>query len=80
MKWLATALSREVTLSLMAQYYPCHNAGNEPLLSRRITPGEYSEMVDMMEKLGMDNGWLQQLDSAEHYLPDFQREGHPFSR
>ncbi|MCX5993201.1 MAG: radical SAM protein [Chloroflexi bacterium] len=80
LKWLATALSREVTLSLMAQYYPCHNAGNEPLLSRRINAGEYSEVVDIMEGLGMGNGWLQQLDSAEHYLPDFQREGHPFSR
>ena len=33
-----------------------------------------------MTELGMENGWLQQLDSAEHYLPDFNREGHPFSR
>jgi putative pyruvate formate lyase activating enzyme len=79
LKWLATALSRDVTLSIMAQYYPCHNAGNEPLLSRRINAGEYSEVVEIMEKLGLENGWLQQLDSAEHYLPDFHREGHPFS-
>ena len=50
------------------------------MLSRKITPGEYSEVVDIVEGLGMDNGWLQQLDSAEHYLPDFQRDGHPFSR
>lgn len=79
LKWIAQALSRDVTLSIMAQYYPCHNAGNEPLLSRRITPGEYSEVVEIMEGLGMGNGWLQQLDSAEHYLPDFHRDGHPFS-
>jgi len=80
LKWLATALSRDVTLSIMAQYYPCHLAGNEPLLSRRINAGEYGEVVDIMEGLGLGNGWLQQLDSAEHYLPDFHREGHPFSR
>jgi len=80
LEWLATALSRDITLSIMAQYYPCHLAPNEPLLSRRITPGEYREVVDVVEQLGMGNGWLQQLDSAEHYLPDFHREGHPFSR
>jgi putative pyruvate formate lyase activating enzyme len=80
LKWLSSAISREVTLSIMAQYYPCHLAENEPLISRRITPGEYSEVVDIMEGLGLGNGWLQQLDSAEHYLPDFHREGHPFSR
>lgn len=79
LKWLATSLSPDVTLSIMAQYFPCHLAENEPLLSRKISAGEYGEVTDIIEKLGMDNGWLQQLDSAEHYLPDFQREGHPFS-
>jgi len=80
LKWLATELSQDVTLSIMAQYYPCHLAHNEPLLSRRITAGEYREVVDIMQDLGLGNGWLQQLDSADHYLPDFHREGHPFSR
>jgi len=79
LKWLATSVSRNVTLSIMAQYYPCHLAPDEPLLARRITAGEYREVVDTMTGLGMENGWLQQLDSAEHYLPDFHREGHPFS-
>ena len=27
LKWLATGVSRDVTLSIMAQYYPCHLAG-----------------------------------------------------
>jgi putative pyruvate formate lyase activating enzyme len=80
LKWLATAVSRDVTLSIMAQYYPCHLAPGKPLLSRRITAGEYREVVDIMTELGLGNGWLQQLDSAEYYLPDFHREGHPFSR
>jgi putative pyruvate formate lyase activating enzyme len=80
LKWVATALSRDVTLSIMAQYYPCHHAPDELLLARRITAGEYREVVEIVNSLGLDNGWLQQLDSAEHYLPDFQREGHPFSR
>ena len=80
LKWVATALSRDVTLSIMAQYYPCHHASREPLLARRVTASEYREVVEIVNSLGLDNGWLQQLDSAEHYLPDFHREGHPFSR
>ncbi len=80
LKWVAKSLSRDVTLSIMAQYYPCHCAPNEPLLARRITESEYSEVVELINKLGLNNGWLQQLDSADHYLPDFQRERHPFSR
>ncbi|MFA5077904.1 MAG: radical SAM protein [Dehalococcoidia bacterium] len=80
LRWLATNLSRDVTLSIMAQYYPCHNAPGEPLLARRITADEYRQVVGVVNSLTLDNGWLQQLDSADHYLPDFQREGHPFSR
>ena len=79
LKWLAMTLSRDMTLSIMAQYYPCHHASREPLLARRITEREYREVVDIVNCLGLDNGWLQQLDSADHYLPDFHRQGHPFS-
>ncbi len=27
----------------------------------------------------MENGWIQEMGAAEEYLPDFDREGHPFS-
>jgi len=77
--WVASALSLDVTLSIMAQYYPCHHAPDELLLARKISAGEYSQVVEIVNSLGLENGWLQQLDSADHYLPDFHREGHPFS-
>ena len=79
LEWLDTNISREVTLSIMAQYYPCHHASAEPLLARRITSAEYLEVTAQIEALGMDNGWIQQLESANYYLPDFHREGHPFA-
>ena len=31
-----------------------------------------------METLGLENGWLQEMDSSDYYLPDFERQGHPF--
>lgn len=76
--WLATALSPEVTVSIMSQYYPCHKAPRVPLLSRHITPAEHAEVLDLLDRLGLENGWVQELDSAETYLPDFDREAHPF--
>jgi putative pyruvate formate lyase activating enzyme len=77
--WLANNLSKEVTVSIMAQYYPCHLAMQEPLISRKISLQEYGRVVETVNELGLDNGWLQEMDSAEFYLPDFRRPGHPFS-
>ena len=78
LKWLARAITPEVTLSVMSQYYPTHLAVDIPELSRTITYEEYTEVVNQMEKLGMGNGWLQEMDAPANYLPDFKREGHPF--
>ncbi len=79
LSWLARALSPDVTVSIMSQYYPCHRAPTVPLLSRKITAAEYSQVVDLLEGLGLENGWVQEMDSAETYLPDFQRHPHPFA-
>ena len=78
LRWLVKDISRDVTVSIMAQYYPCHLAPQEPLISRKISLQEYSHVVETVTDLGMTNGWLQEIDSAEFYLPDFRRPGHPF--
>jgi putative pyruvate formate lyase activating enzyme len=76
--WLAREVSADVTISLMSQYYPCHKAASIPALSRTITYEEYTEAEDLLYKLGLENGWLQEMDAPANYLPDFKREGHPF--
>ena len=76
--WLAKEVSPEVSISLMAQYYPTHHATRFPALSRGITEAEYFEVVDLLEKLGMENGWIQEMSAPENYQPDFEREKHPF--
>ena len=76
--WLVKEISPEVSISLMAQYYPAHHAARFPALSRGITEAEYNEAVDLLDKLGLENGWIQELSAPESYQPDFEREGHPF--
>jgi putative pyruvate formate lyase activating enzyme len=76
--WLADHVSPTVTVSIMSQYFPAHRASRIPALSRKISPEEYSEVVGLVNRLGLENGWLQEMEAPENYLPDFTHEGHPF--
>lgn len=76
--WIATELSPAVTVSIMSQYYPTHQAPGIPDLSRKITTEEYSSVVDTVNGLGLENGWLQEMGADASYRPDFERENHPF--
>jgi putative pyruvate formate lyase activating enzyme len=78
LNWLANEISRDVHISLMAQYYPAHRARHFPALSRRITKDEYETVLEVLDRTGLENGWIQSLDSPDSYRPDFKRDGHPF--
>jgi putative pyruvate formate lyase activating enzyme len=77
--WLAQELSPAVTVSMMSQYLPAHRATKIPLLSRNISISEYETVISLLSDLGMGNGWVQEMGAQENYVPDFEREGHPFS-
>ena len=79
LRWLAQEVSPDVTVSIMSQYLPVHLAFETPLISRRISSAEYEDVVDLLPDLGMENGWIQDPGASEYYVPDFHREGHPFS-
>ncbi len=79
LQWLAREVSPTVAVSIMAQYHPSHRAQHIPTLSRTISEAEYEEVVRLLDELGLESGWVQELGAAENYLPDFDREGHPFT-
>jgi len=76
--WLVNEVSPAITVSIMSQYFPAHRAARIPSLSRTISSTEYAEVVALIERLGLENGWLQEMGAAENYLPDFTHEEHPF--
>ena len=76
--WLARELSPTVTVSVMSQYLPLHRARRVPLLSRKISKSEYETVLQFLDDLGIENGWVQEMGASGNYLPDFEREGHPF--
>ena len=77
--WLTGEVSPGIAVSVMSQYHPAHRAYKYEELNRRITPGEYRKVAELVARLGMENGWLQGMDSPESYLPDFSKD-EPFSR
>ena len=79
LSWLAKELSQEVTVSIMSQYLPAHRATRVPELARKISVAEYETVVGLLSRLGMEKGWLQEIGAQENYVPDFERDGHPFS-
>ncbi|XUX00573.1 MAG: radical SAM protein [Dehalogenimonas sp.] len=80
LKWIAQELSPQVTVSIMSQYFPRHKAMQMPPLARSINAAEQRRVVNIVDVLGMENGWMQEAGSQEYYLPDFNAEGHPFER
>ena len=79
LKTIADEISTNVTLSLMAQYYPTEKVSNHNVLGRKITNEEYIEVSEAMYKLGFVNGWIQEHESAIHYCPDFNKS-QPFEK
>ena len=60
MKFLAEEISKDVYISLMSQYFPAYKAHEFKELSRRITAEEYEEAYQIMQKYGLENGWVQE--------------------
>jgi putative pyruvate formate lyase activating enzyme len=81
-EWIRDELSPRVAISLMAQYYPTHQAESNKrylLLSRRIRESEWMKATAALEELGVEEGWVQEFDGASYYYrPDFNDAERPF--
>lgn len=78
--WLSDTFGPTVSLSLMAQYHPTYLVLSNPEefrafpgLSRNLSLREYEDMVELALNCGLSNCYVQELSSAENYLPDFRR-------
>jgi hypothetical protein len=54
----------------MSQYYPTENLSIKSGLNRKITSDEYQKVVAELNEIGFP-GWVQELESSDHYNPDF---------
>lgn len=74
--WIKQNLGDEALVSVMGQYTPYYNSKNYPEINRKLKPLEYKMVLNHCIKLGLTNGFSQELDSAsEEYIPPFNLEG-----
>jgi len=65
-----------VLFSLMSQYTPIGDLAAFPELTRKISPDEYGAAMEYMQNAGIEDGFYQELSSAEEeYVPDFDLDG-----
>lgn len=74
--WISENLPKSVYVSLMSQYTPYYKADKHPEINRPITRHEYEKVVNHLYKLGLEEGYVQERQSADtQYIPNFNLEG-----
>lgn len=75
-KYLYDTYGDRIYISIMNQYTPLEQVKDYPELNRRITGEEYDELVDYAIHIGVENGYIQEGDTAaESFIPQFDGEG-----
>ena len=77
LRHIADNLSTSMHLSLMSQYHPTRFVNSKLPISRTLNDNEYRQVIEEFYNLGFTKGWLQDLESYNNYLPDFDKN-HPF--
>lgn len=71
-------IDKNIHLSLMSQYHPMHEAKLFSEINQPLKKEEFAEVYDYLLDLGFENGWAQDPESQNIFVPDFNR-ANPFN-
>ncbi|MFC1890669.1 radical SAM protein, partial [Thermodesulfobacteriota bacterium] len=71
LRFVATRISTDLTMSLMSQYTPLYKVAADLVLGRKITGAEYSRVISAAGQLGFQDCFIQDPGSAGFGVPDF---------
>lgn len=75
-KYLYNTYKDQIYISLMNQYTPLPHVAAFPEINRKLTETEYDNVVDYAIDLGVENGFIQEGETAtESFIPDFDITG-----
>ena len=75
-EYLYNHYSDDIFISILSQYTPCTNLEKYPEINRKLTQEEYDDVIDFAVELGLENGFVQEGESAsESFIPPFNLEG-----
>ncbi len=76
LSYLYKTYGDRIWISIMNQYTPMESVVKYPEINRRISEKEYEELVEYAIQLGIENGFIQEGDTAsESFIPEFNDEG-----
>lgn len=76
LRFLHETYRNDIYVSIMNQYTPMPQIAHIPALNRRISPEEYEEIIDYAIRIGIENGFIQEGETAsESFIPAFDCEG-----
>lgn len=72
LKFLKSTFGKNISISIMAQYFPSYKASEIKDINRKLTKKEFEEIEDYLYRLEFKNGYIQYLEeNEEQYVPDF---------
>lgn len=72
LRYLHDTYGNDIYVSILNQYTPLEHTAHIPGLNRRVTEDEYRRVLDFAEKIGIENGFLQEGETAkESFIPPF---------
>ncbi len=74
--YLYNTYGNHIYISIMNQFTPTGDLSKYPELNRKLTSAEYDDVIDYAISLGVENGFIQEGDTAdESFIPPFDLTG-----
>lgn len=71
-KWIKDNLGSDTYVSVMSQYFPTYKAKYDDKINRKIMKEELESINNYIDKIGIFNGYIQNLENCEEkYVPKF---------
>ena len=71
--WINSNMPKNITVSVMAQYFPTYKAKEIEDINRKITKREYKKVEDFLYSLDLENGYIQECGKNEEiYVPKWE--------
>jgi radical SAM domain protein len=76
LRYLHTTYGNQIFISIMNQYTPLPQVKELPELNRRVSPAEYERVLDFALRIGIENGFFQEGETAsDSFIPEFDERG-----
>ena len=73
LKWIAENMPKNITVSVMAQYFPTYKAKEIEDINRKLKKEEYEQIENYLYRLNLENGYIQELgEHEEEYVPKWE--------